>query len=200
MEQTSSWDKKMLGLLSEVVDNVQDIDGQDSQGRTALGQAINGGDEDIVKLILKRGASLWIGTNVYDSPLYNAVQRNNLTWVVRIMMNNDWGMKYDLNKTDIAHGKTILHWAAETGAADLVDELLAAGVDFTIQDVYGETPLHYAAESGHLDIVQRLVQAGADVHVTDYECRGYRTPRDCAFHKGHSSVCDFLASLMNSNS
>ncbi|KAJ5490459.1 hypothetical protein N7453_011284 [Penicillium expansum] len=55
-------------------------------------------------------------------------------------MNTNWGMEYDLNQTNVTHRKTILHWAAETSAVNLVDELFAAGVGFTLQDVYSEPP------------------------------------------------------------
>ncbi|KAJ5588159.1 hypothetical protein N7537_010837 [Penicillium hordei] len=196
LERISSGDQEALEFFSKLLKDIPDINYQDSQGRTALGLAINTGNAHIVELVLRSGGSLWNGTDVYNNPLFNAVQRYSLVWVVRIMMNNDWDMKYDLNKTDIAHGKTILHWAAESGAVDLVDELLTAGVDFTLQDVYGETPLHYAAENDHIEIVQRLVQAGADVHATDFKRSNYRTPFDCANNNGYSLVARFLASCM----
>lgn len=194
IERMSSGDQEALESLSRLLKDPPDIDCQGSDGRTILGLVINAGNAHIVELVLKSGASLWNGSDVYNNPLYNAVQRNSLTSIVRTMMNNEWGTKYDLNKIDVAHGKTILHWAAESGAIDLVGELLTAEVDFTIHDVYGETPLHYAAENGHLEIVQKLVEAGADVHAKDYKCRNHRTPLDCATHNGHSSVVSFLAS------
>lgn len=88
---------------------------------------------------------------IYSNTIFEVVQRYSLVWVACIIMNTNWGMEYDLNQTNVTHRKTILHWAAETSAVKLVDELFAAGVGFTLQDVYSEPPLHYAVESGHLE-------------------------------------------------
>lgn len=199
VERIRSDDQEAIESFSKLLKDIPDINYQDSQGRTALGLAINTGNARIVDLALRGGASIWDGTDVYNTPLYNAVERTSLDWVVRIMINNDWDAKYDFNKTDVAHGKTILHWAAESGSIKLVDELLTREVDLTIRDVYGETPLHYAAENGHLDVVQRLVEAGADVHATDKACRNHRTPLVCATNNEHSSVVDFLTSRMSTS-
>ncbi|KAI0891119.1 ankyrin repeat-containing domain protein [Annulohypoxylon nitens] len=116
------------------------------------------------------------------------------------MINNDWGEHYDLDKKDVAHGKTILHWAAEFGFTDLIQELISANANISIQDVYGETPLHYAAESGHMRAVEILVDAGASLTITDFRCRNFRTPRDCALQRFQYKVAEYLSGLMDAAS
>lgn len=101
-----------------------------------------------------------------------------------------------ISKQDQAHGKTLLHWAADTGTVDLVDVLLEAGVSSMIKDVYGGTALHWAAESGHLSIVEALVAAGADVHTKDCQSRHFRTPLDCPRQRGMYYVARFLLEQM----
>lgn len=68
---------------------------------------------------------------------------------------------------DADSGKTILHWAVESGIAALITRCLDLSADINATDKYGETALHYAAGDGHLDIVQILVQANADKTISD---------------------------------
>lgn len=55
-----------------------------------------------------------------------------------------------------------LWWAANEGALDAVQDLLAQGADPNATDVDGETPLHAAARLGDSDIVAVLLAHGAD--------------------------------------
>lgn len=58
-------------------------------------------------------------------------------------------------------GRTALHWAAASGAADIVTLLVRAGADADARDAYDETPLGYAADAGQPGAVRALVAAGA---------------------------------------
>jgi|EP01049_Picozoa_sp_SAG25_P011512 hypothetical protein len=69
-----------------------------------------------------------------------------------------------------------MHAAAESGHAEVVDQLLRAGVDPDQLDDDGLTPLRKAAAhvngrtpSGHDEIVRRLLEAGADANRADEE-------------------------------
>ena len=183
-------------ILTPLFNSLPDANYQDENKETPLSLAIKTGSKNVVRMMLKCGAELWGGSGVYTSPLYAASRNYSLVWLVKFMMNNDWGAKYNFDKKDVAHGKTILHWAAEFGFIDLIQELIAAKASVHIHDVYGETPLHYAAESGHLEAVMLLVNAGANPNVTDLGCRKFRTPRDCAEQNLHWKVVDYLSTRM----
>ncbi|HEY7215571.1 MAG TPA: ankyrin repeat domain-containing protein [Thermoanaerobaculia bacterium] len=64
------------------------------------------------------------------------------------------------------HGFTILDWAARTGRADAIAELVRAGADPDLRDSgpNGWTPLHHAVHKDQLGAVRALLAAGADVN------------------------------------
>jgi ankyrin repeat protein len=59
---------------------------------------------------------------------------------------------------------TELHFAAQEGSLQRVQELVANGGDINAFDEIGKTPLHYAAESEHLEVASYLIEQGADVN------------------------------------
>lgn len=69
------------------------------------------------------------------------------------------------------HGKTALHYCAESGALPCA-QLLVSGADRTLLDApdsEGFTPLHLAVISGHKSIARLLLRAGADPDSVDKE-------------------------------
>jgi ankyrin repeat protein len=67
--------------------------------------------------------------------------------------------------------RTALHWAAQLGRADFIQELIDGDVDVHAQDCNGATALHYAAAAGdtsnHQTSIQLLLQHGVNVDVKD---------------------------------
>jgi ankyrin repeat protein len=57
---------------------------------------------------------------------------------------------------------TPLHDAAARGNVELIQELIAAGVDCNEEDWTGRPPLPWAVDSGSIDAVRLLLKAGAD--------------------------------------
>lgn len=88
-----------------------------------------------------------------------------------------------------AFGRTPLMNAADAGDTELVELLLTAGADISLQDANGQTALHLAAASGHVDIVRLLLRAGADVNAQDPS--GW-TPINQAATVGHAEVVQVL--------
>lgn len=64
-------------------------------------------------------------------------------------------------------GKTSLHFAAESGCANLVNLLLESKVDINKASKDGKVALHYAAYSGSFEVVQMLLQSDAEVNAKD---------------------------------
>lgn len=76
-----------------------------------------------------------------------------------------------------SQGMTLLHWACDRGAEDIVQLLLKAGTSINKQDREGQTALHYASSCGHRDLVRILLEHGADATLADDDGQ---TPRDAA--------------------
>jgi len=70
--------------------------------------------------------------------------------------------------------ETPLHWAAERGDIEKVQELIARGANVNARDNEGDTPLHLAAQGGHMKVVQVLLRCGARLDLPDKEGRTKR--------------------------
>mmetsp|Transcript_16430 Transcript_16430/g.39418 ORF Transcript_16430/g.39418 Transcript_16430/m.39418 type:complete len:319 (-) Transcript_16430:9-965(-) len=75
--------------------------------------------------------------------------------------------KIDLNLQHERDGRTVLHWAAESGSLSLVTLLLDHGAEKNIIDHAGRTPLHLAIAKERQHVVAELVQRGADIFLPE---------------------------------
>ena len=159
-------DAVMNGNIDELqwqLDTGVDVNEESSKGLTALHYAASAGHNDIVELLIERGANV----NATDSgkggtPLDYAY----------------WGDQEEVIETLNAHnaqrehekgGKgigqsSLIHDAALDGDIDEVQRQLDAGVDPNLKSSKGATPLFYAVYGGHLEIVELLITCGADVN------------------------------------
>ena len=72
----------------------------------------------------------------------------------------DEGVDVDTRDSD---NRTILHWAARKGHADIVQLLLERGANAKLADNdYGNTPIHSASYKGHTDVVRMLLDHGVE--------------------------------------
>ena len=101
---------------------------------------------------------------------------------------------------DVYRG-TPLIWAASTGRAGAVAELLRLGADPIGRGDYGGedhgrqvTPLHLAAAGGDTDTVEVLLGAGADPALADGH--GYGNPADWARHSGHTDIAELITTRL----
>lgn len=81
--------------------------------------------------------------------------------------------------------------AAEKGHVEIVDALLAAGVDIETQSNYGgkETALISAVREGHAEVAALLLAKGANTEAADH---GNDTPLICAAIHGHNAILTLL--------
>jgi ankyrin repeat protein len=94
---------------------------------------------------------------------------------------------------------SLLHVAAEQGHLDLVNILLAGGLDPNTRERGDNTyAMHWAAAAGHIEIVRRLADAGGDVIGTGddhaFEVIGWATCWDGGDDAAHRAIADFLVS------
>jgi ankyrin repeat protein len=116
------------------------------------------GDVDQVRALLRVGADV------------NAAQGDGMTALHWAAESGDVGLAQvliyagaNLEAQTRLGGFTPLLVASQTGTADVVRTLLAAGADVHSATTTGETPLHFASAAGSAEAVSSLVAAGADV-------------------------------------
>jgi len=98
-------------------------------------------------------------------------------------------MVADINATGIDN-KVALHFAAEGGHLDIINEILARD-DVTIDAASNSkrTPLHAAAIKGDVAIAKALVIKGADPNYKDFD---ESTPLHLASEFGHKDIVQYL--------
>ncbi|KAJ2918465.1 hypothetical protein MD484_g1940, partial [Candolleomyces efflorescens] len=80
--------------------------------------------------------------------------------VVRSLVADDPNL---INSLDVDE-RTPLHWAASSGALDIVRLLVDQKAEVDLPDNSGWTPLLIAVSAGYTEVVQELIGAGADVN------------------------------------
>lgn len=133
-----------------------DVNQQNRFGSTALMGASAGGFEDIVKLLLLRGADGDLRSESGSTALMFAA-RNGHEDVVRALLKDD----AEPNGGD-ADGNSALMYAVRGGHADVVRLLLAGGANANAPDPMGRTPLMVAQEMAQRDMVVLLTPFGSD--------------------------------------
>ena len=82
-----------------------------------------------------------------------------------------------------------LHVAASAGQLDIVEWLIAKGIDVDVHGgTAGGTPLDLAASDGQLEVVRCLIERGASLDVSEPE----RNPLFGAIYGGHTAVAKLL--------
>jgi len=175
-----------LESAATAIDDGADVDAQDESGWAPLHWAARNGHEDIVKLLIDKGATIDIRTPISDStPLHWAIYFRHEA-IVSLLI--DTGA--DINAQDKG-GRTPLHDAAYKGHEAIAALLIDKGATVDAKDESERTPLHDAAMKGHEAIVQLLIDSNANINAKDK--RGL-TPlhwaadqfHPCATHRFHS--------------
>lgn len=82
--------------------------------------------------------------------------------------------------------KTLLHLAATSRSAEMVELLLRRGTAISAEKDDGSTALHIAAENGHQKMIPLLLRMGADASCVD------KTPLHCAVQVGYGEATRLL--------
>ena len=159
-------DAVMNGDIDEVqwqLDAGVDVNEESSTGLTPLHYAASAGHNDIVELLIERGANV----NATDSgkgatPLDYAHWRDHEE-VIETLNAHNAQREHEKGGKGIAQS-SLIHDAALDGDIDEVQRQLDAGVDPNLKSYKGATPLFYAVYGGHLEIVELLITRGADVN------------------------------------
>ena len=88
---------------------------------------------------------------------------------------------------EFKRSSTPLMMAAQKGSLELVELLLSAGADWSLQTDRGKTAVSLASRAGHTDVLKRLEQAGAKINYRSspffpqHLCRSQRTTAQSVF-------------------
>ena len=159
-------DAVMNGNIDEVqwqLDAGVDVNEESSKGLAPLHYAASAGHNDIVELLIERGANV----NATDSgkgatPLDYAHWRDHEE-VIETLNAHNAQREHEKGGKGIGQS-SLIHDAALDGDIDEVQRQLDAGVDPNLKNSKGATPLFYAVYGGHLEIVELLITRGADVN------------------------------------
>ncbi|CAH0054474.1 unnamed protein product [Clonostachys solani] len=163
---------------------------ENANGWTALHRAAFWGAEEIVDLLLKRGASTSIQDNDGWTPLYAATYGEEATIMKKFLYNHK-GDKMNPKEleTPSEEGYTPLLAAIERRCANIVSLLLEAGANCNAEDNQGRRALHHATAEGDESIVLLLIKGGADFNAQDKQGR---RALHYATTKGHDSIAFLL--------
>ncbi|KAK2591217.1 hypothetical protein QQS21_011102 [Conoideocrella luteorostrata] len=138
------------------------------------------GQEDVAKLLLKKGADIEAKDKYGQTPLSLATEEGREA-VAKLLL--DKGA--DIEAKD-KHGRTPLSLATKEAMTKL---LLEKGADIEAKDKYGQTPLSLATEEGREAMAKLLLDKGADIEAKD---KHGRTPLSLAAQKGYQDVAKLL--------
>ncbi|XP_025949690.2 ankyrin repeat and SAM domain-containing protein 6 isoform X2 [Dromaius novaehollandiae] len=149
------------------------VDGTDEAGNTGLQFAAAGGHEQLVRFLLRKGASVQSRNHYGWSPLMQAARFGHIS-VAHILLENG----ADLNAQNKL-GASVLTMASRSGHVSMVKLLLESGafvdnydnfstslLNSSREDLPDITPLMAAAQHGHEAVVRLLLDWGADCNYT----------------------------------
>lgn len=119
-----------------------------------------------------------MGSPIYDQALRRAAgwgRLFELKTLIRAML------LQDLNRIDVMHGMTALHFATKFKHNDCARALIQAGVDVNAQAKDGKTALHLAVNNSDRTMIKLLIDSGAEV---DREDNSSKKPEECAPDEG----------------
>jgi ankyrin repeat protein len=149
-------------LILDMEIRATNVDGKEKNGRTGMHMAAANGSVDIVKLLLRKNASVEARTRyVGETPLILAAKYNHVA-VVQLLIDHDAKIE-----APDAFGYTAFHHAVLEGATEVVDTLISNGANIDTRGHYGRTPLHCAASKGDDELVERLLKEGANPNEID---------------------------------
>ncbi|GFX52341.1 ankyrin repeat and KH domain-containing protein mask [Trichonephila clavipes] len=142
----------------------------DSNHDTALTLACAGGHEELVTLLLSRGADIEHRDKKGFAPLMLASTAGH-AGVVDILLNNAADIEAPAERTK----DTALSLACSGGRYEVVDILLARGANKEHRNVSDYTPLSLAASGGYVNIIKLLLSHGAEINSRCRNCLFCRT-------------------------
>lgn len=157
-----------VDAVESLLDGRLEVDARHSCGGfTALQAAAAAGHNEVVELLLGRGAQVDVRSSHGLTALHVAVAEGR-TYVMELLLNSGANVNARTGGPLLPYlshppvrGWTPLHFAAHARYQSAVALLLDKGAEVNPEDDQGFTPLHDAAVAGHTDVVTLLLAEGA---------------------------------------
>jgi len=167
-------------LVTYVAESIENFEWPPS----LLCRAAQFGLVDVVKKLLKSGASLDTAITVQDLTPLHLAARHGHTEVVRVLL------EHKASLTSVTKSKRVpLHVAAMYGHAPIVKLLLDANADCNVTDDDMATAMDFACMNGNHQVVEILAKAGCDMGC---ERQGRWSPLTIVANEGFIKSGQFL--------
>lgn len=150
---------------------------------SSLFEAINRGDVEVVKALIKGGADIEIKNKDGETPLLLAVKENKYD-IAKFLINN--GSDVSFVRKD---GRSMLIEAVDEKDLRLTELLLKKGVAIDYKSRQNPPALFEAIDKGKIEIVKILLKEGADIEMKD---KKERTALMYALDEGESEIAQLL--------
>ncbi|KAH0545822.1 hypothetical protein KQX54_003273 [Cotesia glomerata] len=180
-----------LNIIKKLIDYKAEI-GIFHENKTALHLAVEQGDKEIIKILLKtkkNKSKINARKKGHDTPLLTSIKFGNYE-IFKFLVDSGACIKM------IIHQKDLLHYVAKNNAHKIAEYLINQGayVDSCIKKRYSQfyqyTPLCIAIKAESFEMVKLLVYKGANINVETI-CRG-KKPLHIAIEKGNIQVFKLL--------
>ncbi|XP_065860533.1 uncharacterized protein [Euphorbia lathyris] len=159
----SSSHLQVVKALLDVDESKNVVNSKDEEGWAPLHSAASIGNQEVVDLLLTRGADVNAKNDGGRTALHYAASKGWLD-VAELLISHG----ANLNTKDKV-GCTPLHRAASTGKSALCEFLIEEGAEVDATDKAGQTPLMTAVICYNKEVALLLIRHGADVDVEDKE-------------------------------
>ncbi|XP_058810032.1 uncharacterized protein LOC131675175 [Phymastichus coffea] len=167
-----------------------DVDSEtDSNHDTALTLACAGGHEELVELLLSRGADIEHRDKKGFTPLILAATAGHQK-VVEILLNHGADLEAQSERTK----DTPLSLACSGGRYEVVELLLNRAANKEHRNVSDYTPLSLAASGGYVNIIKLLLNHGAEINSRTGSKLGI-SPLMLAAMNGHTAAVKLLLDM-----
>ncbi|XP_047998051.1 ankyrin repeat and KH domain-containing protein 1-like isoform X4 [Leguminivora glycinivorella] len=167
--------------------SAMDVDGEtDSNHDTALTLACAGGHEDLVELLLSRGADIEHRDKKGFTPLILAATAGHEK-IVEILLNHGADIEAQSERTK----DTPLSLACSGGRYEVVELILSRGANKEHRNVSDYTPLSLAASGGYVNIIRLLLHHQAEINSRTGSKLGI-SPLMLAAMNGHTAAVRLL--------